>query len=96
MTFARYLRQLLYRTPPRYFFCSTERYFFIKIIKSPLKKENKLETVGKKNSNTHRGKTKTVLTSGVHILLLIKNFLSRLFSASQDVIPAIVLGIYLL
>ena len=44
MNFARYLRQLTYRTPP-----SGCVYFNNKIVKSAPKREKKLEIAGKKN-----------------------------------------------
>ena len=65
MNFARYLRHLIYRNPQSNYFCSTEKYFTNKIVKSPpRKKKKKLQTLIKKNKterNTHRKKLKHYL-----------------------------------
>ena len=52
MNFTRCIRRAFYRTPSGNCFCSAEKYFTTKIVKSLLKKENKLETVCKKNKGT--------------------------------------------
>ena len=64
VNFARYLRYLFYRTPSGDCFCSTEKYFTNKIVKSPLKKEKQMETAGK-NTTAHAEKnlSTTYITS---------------------------------
>ena len=52
MNCLRYLRHLFDRTPPGDWFCSTEKYFINKILKSPVTK--KKENGGKKNNDTLR------------------------------------------
>ena len=46
---------IFYRTPPDDCFCSKEKYFTNKIVKSPLRKK-KMQTAGEKNSAMHRKK----------------------------------------
>ena len=48
---------IFYRTPPDDCFCSKEKYFTNKIVKSPLRKEKKMQTDGEKNSDMHIKKT---------------------------------------
>ena len=49
MNFARYIRYLFYRTSSGDCFCSTEKYFTTKLVKSTLEKEQSLGAACKKN-----------------------------------------------
>ena len=58
----------------------------ISLKKNTLKKGGKLETTGK--NDTRSKKLKALLTSSLHILALLKNSFSPLFSASDDTLKA--------
>ena len=85
--FKRYLRCRFYWTPPGDCFCSTEKYFTNKIVKSALKKEKKVATAGKKNNSIRRKKTETLLINSPYPFI-IQKFLYFLFSGSQDTLKA--------
>ena len=67
-------------------FYFTENYFTYKIAKNPLKKN--FESASKKNNDTRRKKTQTLLRSSLHILLLFKNLLIPLVSVFHDALKA--------
>ena len=50
------LRDIFYRTPPSYCFCSTEKYFSNKVVKSPLKIKKSWKLLVRKTT-THAKKT---------------------------------------
>ena len=64
-------------------FCSAEKYFSTKIVKSPLEKEKKLEKLVRKTTTHAEKKLKHS-----QIILLFKNFFITLFPASHDILKA--------
>ena len=90
MNFARYLRHLIYRNPPSNF-CSTEKYFTNKIVKSPPKKEKKkVQTLIKKTKQkkTHTEKNLSTTYIKSYILLLFKTVFIHPFAASHNTFKA--------